>query len=169
MDYNEQIESLLEKYYLGETSLEEEKKLKELLLTLPKGSKFELEKEMFSSYNQQKEELMIPSSLETDILNAINEQPDKKVEIRKLLWIPTAIAASWLLFIMFYKQPEKETLLFAEIFNKEQEAYNTTKETLFYVSKVMNSELEKVSSLDKMEQHLTPLSYLDRIDTHLKE
>ncbi|WP_010136994.1 hypothetical protein [Ochrovirga pacifica] len=169
MDCNEKIESLLEKYYLGETSLEEEKKLKELLLTLPDDSKFELEKEMFSSYNQQEEELVVPSSLETDTISVISEQSDKKVKIRKLLWIPTTIAASWLLFMMFYKQPEKETLILAEIFNKEQEAYNTTKETLFYVSKVMNSELGKISRLDKMEQHLSPLSYLDRIDTHLKE
>lgn len=94
MDYQEK---LLEKYYKGETSLEEEQELKKWLL---ENGSSEAESDIFGFYEN---EARIPGDLEESLITEIWEHQKRSKRVRKLrLYSISSAAAVVLVLISIY-------------------------------------------------------------------
>ncbi len=86
-------DKLLDKYYKGETSLEEEKHIKNEFLL---GKNNISEKDIFQYYQN---ESLVPEDLENKIFEGIIESSHKKT-IFKTKWFPLASAAATVLILL---------------------------------------------------------------------
>lgn len=88
--------SLLDKYYRGESSLEEEKKLKSMVLDEDNNSP---EQDIFRYFNS---EGTIPEGLEEDIFQSIEKQSKKGKSIRMKIYSAISAAAVVLVLLSLY-------------------------------------------------------------------
>lgn len=88
--------NLLNKYYKGETSLEEEKEIKKMILAEEEISS---EQDIFGYY---KLESTIPEDLEENIFAAINEKQKNRKSFKIRLFSISSAAAVILIFLSIY-------------------------------------------------------------------
>ena len=84
---------LLGKYYKGETSLEEEKELKEVVLEEEMTS---AEQDMFGFFEEQ---ATVPGDLEESIFSGVQEKLDKR-KVRRMRWYSITSAAAVVLVVL---------------------------------------------------------------------
>ena len=123
-------ENMLDKYYRGETSLEEERELK----TAVSESKTEsAEKDIFSFYEN---EAKVPEGLEDDLFAGIEKHAVKKKSIRMQLYSVISAAAVVLIVLTVFLdvRSKKQTKLEDQFFVMEQ--------ALFQVSESLQPEPE---------------------------
>nr|WP_321354297.1 hypothetical protein [uncultured Draconibacterium sp.] len=123
-------ENMLDKYYRGETTLEEEKELK----TAVSESKTEsAEKDIFSFYEN---EAKVPKGLEDDLFAGIEKQTVAKKSIRMQMYSVISAAAVVLIVLTVFLdvRSKKQTKLEDQFFVMEQ--------ALFQVSESLQPEPE---------------------------
>ncbi|NND04814.1 MAG: hypothetical protein HKN87_00420 [Saprospiraceae bacterium] len=144
------IKILLDKYWAGESSMEEERSLKEYFSNDQVDPAFEAIRPLFAFYKQQGEITMA---------SEINHKPrvEPVARIHNLRWLIN-VAATVLVFIALFfanrYQDERatETYIFTDTYDDPKVAYQEVKEALLFVSAKMNKGLSKADqSLDKME------------------
>lgn len=176
-----ELNRLLEKYYKGESTVEEEEMLRRFFTgtNIPEG--YEAEKDIFSYYN---EEIAVPEpsyDFEARILKRIDESEDssRKAPMRRLL-IPSLSAAAGILllagsyFFFIHRNEPRDT------FTDPAIAYAETMKILMNVSSQLNKgamALEPVSRMNEMttrsfesinkstkivEKNLKSLDYLEK-------
>lgn len=108
--------NLLDKYYKGETSIEEENEIKNEILT---GERNSVEKDIFGYYNN---ESTVPENIEDEIFNAVIESNQKNKKIKMWLYRAVASAAILVILISAYLnvQTQKNAQLENEFFVMEQ-------------------------------------------------
>lgn len=118
-------ENLLKKYYKGETSLEEEKQLKEKMLQEESDS---AEKDVFGYFEN---ESFVPEDLEETIFSNIKENENKGKLIRMRLYRISSAAAAILIILSVYLgyRKSRNEKLESEFFVMEQALYQVS-ETL---------------------------------------
>ncbi|WP_297095112.1 hypothetical protein [uncultured Draconibacterium sp.] len=123
-------ENMLDKYYRGETSLEEEKELK---AAVSESKTKTAEKDIFSFY---KNEAKVPEGLEDDLFAGIEKQTVKKKSIRMQLYSVVSAAAVVLIVLTVFLdvRSKKQTKLEDQFFVMEQ--------ALFQVSESLQPEPE---------------------------
>lgn len=174
------IEELLEKYYNGETSIEEERKLQWYFQTQDVPEKYQQEKRMFSWYYRMRKE-----SEAAGLTGRLSEMIDReerkgpKASSRRLVaWMSSAAAvilvllAVWLTGNNPFGNPDKR---FADTYQNPKLAYNETRKALLMVSEKLNegtSNLEKLNSFNKGMESLRPvitigpdLQHLEKLST----
>ncbi|WP_321347374.1 hypothetical protein [uncultured Draconibacterium sp.] len=123
-------ENMLDKYYRGETSLEEEKELK---AAVSESKTESAEQDIFSFY---KNEAKVPEGLEDDLFAGIEKQTVKKKSIRMQLYSVVSAAAVVLIVLTVFLdvRSKKQTKLEDQFFVMEQ--------ALFQVSESLQPEPE---------------------------
>ncbi|WP_319499999.1 hypothetical protein [uncultured Draconibacterium sp.] len=123
-------ENMLDKYYRGETSLEEEKELK---TAVSESKTKSAEKDIFSFYEN---EAKVPEGLEDDLFAGIEKQVVKKKSIRMQLYSAISAAAVVLIVLTVFLdvRSKKQTKLEDQFFVMEQ--------ALFQVSESLQPEPE---------------------------
>lgn len=123
-------ENMLDKYYRGKTSLEEEK---ELQATVSESKTKSAEKDIFSFYQN---EAKVPEGLEGDLFAGIEKQAVKKKSIRMHLYSLVSAAAVVLIVLTVFLdvRNRKQTKLEDQFFVMEQ--------ALFQVSESLQPEPE---------------------------
>ncbi|WP_303923037.1 hypothetical protein [Draconibacterium sediminis] len=123
-------ENILDKYYRGETSLEEEKELK---AAVSESKTKSAEKDIFSFYQH---EVKVPEGLEDDLFTGIEKQLVKKKSIRMQLYSVISAAAVVLIVLSVFLdvRNKKQTKLEDQFFVMEQ--------ALFQVSESLQPEPE---------------------------
>ena len=163
----EELKKLLEKYYDGETSREEEERLKNFFSGNDFLPEYEAEKEIFSHYAGS-ESIPVPSvDFEDRILKGIDDLEKKQRSIsprRRYITVMSAAAAILLLigtyFIFFNKEAQEDT------FSDPQLAYAETMRILNEVSVKLNKATEALKPLNKMQDAMeTGLESIDRSAT----
>jgi hypothetical protein len=91
MDYQEK---LLEKYFSGETSLEEERELKKLLA---ESGTSEVEQDMFRYFESEGN---IPENLEESVLAGFEKRRQSESRVRRLRWYSIASAAAVIVLLL---------------------------------------------------------------------
>ena len=91
-----QQENLLDKYYSGDTSLEEEKELKSLIIDNDENIP---EQDIFGFYDKENE---VPKDLEEQMFNGILKEKKKKRTIRMKLYSAISAAAVVLIVLTVY-------------------------------------------------------------------
>ena len=145
MEYNQlHINNLVELYWKGETSLEEENTLRDLCKS---SNKFKKEFPDLSLYLESQSELLdvkVPTHLEANILKQTT-QPTST--LKPILWF-SGIAATLALFIWILPAQQNQEYTDQEV----QQAYTETKNALFLLSNKMdegNNYALKLSEFDK--------------------
>lgn len=163
----EELKKLLEKYYDGETSREEEERLKNFFSGDGVFPGYEAEKEIFSHYAGS-ERIPVPSvDFEDRILKGIDDLEKKQRSIslkKRYITVISAAAAILLLigtyFVFFNKEAQKDT------FSDPQLAYAETMKILNEVSVKLNKATEALKPLNKMQDAMeTGLESIDRSAT----
>jgi len=158
-----QIEALIEKYYSGETSLEEERKLQWFFQTQPVPERLKPEAEMFQYYYLRKNESPA-GDLNKKLGDLIDQQSQKRVlfgSAKSFYWI-SGIAASILilvgLFIGFNTSWFNNQQAYQDTFEDPQLAYLETKKVLLMVSDKLNQGTRNLQNLTKLDYGVNKLN-----------
>jgi hypothetical protein len=148
----QEISRLLEKYYRGESSEDEELALKRFFLSDNLPEEFIAEKEIFTYYSETAEIPEPSSGFENRIIAAIedNENNAGMLKVRRGLLAALSVAAGILLlmgsyFLFIHKSEPKDT------FSNPELAYAETVKILFDVSIRMNQGAQALEPVIKMQ------------------
>jgi len=164
------IQILLQKYYDGISSREDELDLIEYFSNNEVPEEWSLAKEqLLGIEDMSNEAIPIPENLHQNILKNLeyvqNESKSRKLNT-KPIYSAISVAASVLLIItalMFLnRQPNPGSIEDSEV------AFAETKQALDLVSKYFNEGTEKLYNLSKIDEAIKPLDNLQRVDETLK-
>ena len=163
MDYNK-LRLLLDKYFEGNTSEQEETHLKKLLESHDIPSEFNDEKILFATFSQMKEESGADKSLNTEISEMIDRHEHKQNRpVSILRWVSAAAAALLILAVINFMNSGK-TGKARDTFTDQEQAYDATKQVLSYISQTINSEGLKLSEMQLINESMSALNELSIID-----
>jgi len=155
---------LLQKYYDGMSSPEEEKKLLMYFREDDVPEEFNADRLHFLALaDMQNEEIEVPDELETNILArlAVEQKQTRRIN-KRFLYSVSSIAAGLAIIMSTYlflnRQPDLGT------YDDPQVAYAETKEALNMVSKYFNQGTNQLSELGRMNQAIEPLEKLGKVN-----
>lgn len=170
------IRTLLEKFYNGESTIEEEKILREYFSNELIDSEFIADKDVFLYQVHENENLKGIPDISNEIWNSLSNIDDYKIKTNNnLTYFYLRIAASIIILIgsffllknqVFNKQ---QNIQFADTYDNPEEAYQQAKEALLYVSQVLNTGAEHLDPIAKMDKGTQELNKLSFINEGLKE
>lgn len=165
------IRTLLEKFYNGESTLNEEKILREYFSNELIDSEFVADKDIFLYQTYENENLKGIPDISNEIWNSLSNTDDYKIKTNNnLTYFYLRIAASIIIligsFFLLKNQVfnKKQDIQFADTFDNPEIAYQQAKEALLYVSEVLNTgakHLDPIAKMDKGTQKLNKLSYIN--------
>jgi len=162
----EQIQKLLEKFYNGGTTLEEEKKLRDYFLGGEVPEPLAADREYFlamADSHNNKSSSSLSASLENLIDARASETRVHRLHIKPVLARSLSMAASLLILVGVYftwmRQVPKDT------YTDPQLAYQETQRILLYVSQQFNKGAGQLARLDEIN---TPAREMSRIQQAAK-
>jgi hypothetical protein len=173
-----EIRKMLERFYRGETTLEEERILQEYFSSASVPEELLPDRELFRSLEPSGNFVTVPDSLNRKILDVIDKQEKKEVRTRRIsVYALSGLAAGLLVVIALYvgyfrvdQTVQMASNQITDTYNDPQDAYEEAKRTLTYVSAKLNtgtSELEYVKKITKTSSD--PLKSLSKINKGSKE
>ena len=160
MESIEEIRKLLDRFYLGETTLEEEQVLQEYFSSSSIPEELLPDRDLFRSLGDASDSVPVPEGLNQKILDVIDQQEKKLVRTRRIsVFSLSGLAAGRL-----------ASHQMSDTFEDPQDAYEEARSTLAYVSSKLNtgtSELEHVVKASKTTAD--PLKSLSKINKGSKE
>ena len=166
-----QIEILLEQYFIGETSLEDEKTLREFFKGEDIPPHLASLKSQFEFFSNEKENDFLDKSFDDKILSLIDEEKGKSVKNtrKQYLYVISGIAASILIIVSIFTKFDKMTNKFEDTFDNPEMAYEETKKALYFVSEKLNLGLDPVKNVKKFGESIEPLKKMKTINSGRKE
>ena len=169
---------MLDRFYQGETTLDEEQKLRQYFASTAVPEELIPDKELFEAFDQGTESIEVPEDLNGKILTAIDRLERKDNRTRRIsLFSLSGLAAGLLVLIavyLFFLRDDNRSLMasnqMTDTYEDPMQAYEEVKKTLAYVSNKLNegtSELEQVKQVSKMTTE--PLQSLSKINKGSKE
>ena len=167
------IRVLLERFYSGETTLEEEKRLEQYFRETTVPEEMLPDKELFLSMESNPVDVEIPDDLNSKILQAIDKVDKKEIKTRRIsLFSLSGLAAGLLVMIsvyLFFLKDKPDGLLsnnnMKDTYEDPMDAYEEVKKTLAYVSDKFNTgtdELKHVQKVNKSVYNLQPLTFINK-------
>ena len=169
---------MLDRFYLGETSMEEEKLLQEYFSTPGIPEELMPDRDLFRAMGHARDSVHVPEDLNQKILDVIDQQEKKEVRTRRIsVFSLSGLAAGLLvviaLYVGYFRDGASGPLASVELsdtYDDPQEAYEEARKTLAYVSSKLNtgtSGLEHVVKASKTTSD--PLKSLSKINKGSKE
>jgi len=173
-----EIRKLLDRFYLGETSLEEEKILQKYFSSASVPEELIPDRDLFRSLGDASNSVAVPEGLNQKVLDVIDQQEKKMVRTRRIsVFSLSGLAAGLLVVIALYVgyfRDDAPGLLASnqmiDTYEDPQDAYEEARSTMAYVSAKLNtgtSELEHVKKASKATSD--PLKSLSKINKGSKE
>ena len=173
-----EIRKMLDRFYAGETTLEEEKKLQDYFSSARIPEELIPDKDLFRSLGNATDSVSVPEGLNQKILSVISEQEKKVIRTRRIsVFSLSGLAAGLLvviaLYVGYFKNNGGGRLASNQItdtYTDPRDAYEEAKRTLAYVSNKLSTgttELEYVAKVSKTSTE--PLKSLSKINKGSKE
>jgi hypothetical protein len=159
-----EIKALLQKFYEGGTTPEEELLLEGYLLNDEVDPEFSADAEYFRELRDLRlEEIPVPDDLESSLISRLEgiQTPSIKPSRKWLYTVISSAAAVMLLVSSLIFLTRKENSM--EI-NDPQLAYAESYEALAAISAMLNQGTSKLQGLEKMNQAVKPLKTLNSIN-----
>ena len=171
------IQSLLEKYYNGESTTQEEEILKEYFQKKDVDPKFEFDKDIFVFNSSEKKKDAALPDISDEIWENIKRQEVKlkKSGNKRFNYAMLRIAAGFVILFSSYFLlknyifTQSESIQYTDTYTNPEDAYNETKKTLLYVSQMLNSGADHLEPIQKIEQGARKLKSLSSFNEGLKE
>ena len=178
MESIEKVRKMLERFYLGETTLEEEKWLQDYFSSTTVPEELIPDKELFQTFGSSNETITVPGDLNKKILERLEKEERRELRTKRIsLFSLSGLAAGLLVLIavyLFFLRTEDTTRLAAnqwsDTYEDPVEAYQEAKRTLAFVSAKLNSgtsELKHVQQVSKTA--IDPLKSLSKINKGTRE
>ncbi len=169
MEYkDDELRRLAERFWSGESTLEEEKTLKELVSYSELPEEYEDLAAYFESMNEMSDELGLDSSFDENILEKIDAQEQSKIKRlprTRMFWAAAAVLLLAFALLFFQNQEEKQEVMANEPSQQEnhetyteeelQAAFNQTQAALLLISSKMNSAGSHADQLNKFHNATT--------------
>jgi len=173
MESLSKIRVLLDRFYSGETTLEEEKRLEQYFSETSVPEEMLPDKELFLSMESNPVDVEIPDDLNSKILQAIDKVDRKEIKTRRIsLFSLSGLAAGLLVMIsvyLFFLKDKPDGLLststMQDTYEDPMDAYEEVKKTLAFVSDKFNTgtdELKHVQQVNKTVYNLQPLTFINK-------
>lgn len=167
MDNINYIKQLLEKFYAGQSSLEEEKYLKEYYAGSSIPEELLEDRELFVSMSAAESQVPVPGDLNSKLIDSINEAERKETRVKRInIYSFSGLAAGLLIILGTYftfLRDNPADVLAEYTIQDEEIAYQEAKKALSYVSAKLNrgtAELEPLKQVNKTMKSMTPLRKL---------
>jgi len=166
-----QIEILLERYFSGETSLEDEKVLKEFFQGKDIPVHLASLKEQFEFFSVEKEKEELDASFDDKIIELINQEENQsnRRSRRLYLYMAAGVAASILIIMSLFFQFDPFSKHIKETFSDPQLAYNETIRALLMVSQTLNSGIQPIAKVSKFNDGVQELSKISSLNSGMTE
>ena len=152
-----EIAKLLQKYFNGESTAEEEKTLETYFASGNVADEFKEYTEFFSGISELAN-TTTNSDIEEEVMNYILENENREKRKYRWLWqTVTGIAASVIIILggfLFYQQQQKS---FKDTFDDPKEAYAYAQQTLQFVSVKYNKGIAGLSEFEKLQKAAKPI------------
>ena len=172
-----EIRKLLDRFYTGETTLEEEKILQDYFSSSSLPEELIPDRDLLRSLGNASDSVAVPEGMNQKILDVIDQQEKKLVRTRRIsVFSLSGLAAGLLVVIALYvgyfkaDRPARFAYQMTDTYENPQDAYEEARRTLAYVSAKLNtgtSELEHVKRVSKTASD--PLKSLSKINKGTKE
>ena len=172
------IRKMLDRFYAGESTLEEERKLQDYFSAARIAEELIPDRDLFRSLGSAADSVVVPDGLNQKILAVLGEQEKKVIRTRRItVFSLSGLAAGLLvvvaLYVGYFKHNGGGRLAsnhITDTYSDPQDAYEEAKRTLAYVSAKLStgtSELEHVAQVSKTSTE--PLKSLSKINKGSKE
>lgn len=168
MENKEYIRELLDKYLDGNTSVEEERILRDFFTQRDVPKEFRTEALWFHHTGKQMAGNDEIGSLENDLSQWVDKQERTEKSIRMRSWI-ISIAAGFAILVgvsLFFKYRQSDTL--KDTYEDPQIAYLEAKKVLMYVSETFNKGTEKLEPVSHIEEGTNEMSIFSTFGSGLK-
>ena len=165
-----EVNHLLDKFYEGETSFEEESQLYTYFNSQEFSDELIAEKEAFLALYQMDDHVKPSGDFTERIEQSLEKAANKKrsVEFRnKINWI-SGIAASILVLITFYFMNQPAENWRKDTFSNPQEAYAETQRVLRLISSTMNDNTAALSHVSEFNKSIKGLNDFKNYSKELK-
>jgi len=176
---NQEIRSLLEKYYDGNTSKEEEKALIRYFSTQEIDLEFLADKEYFDFLEKEIDQVSGIDSLSDQIWENIEKHESKSkhkiLSYNNLNKTMLAIAASIIIAVVSISIIKYDDLIsekqiqFADTYDNPEVAYIEAKKALLLISKTFNKGTKHINDLESFEKGTKNLGLIENFDKGLYE
>ncbi len=157
METNE-IKQILQLYFNGESTLEEERKLEAYFNEGEVADELKKYAEFFGGISELAYQTEDPT-IEDDVMDYILEnEHQEKTKYRSMWKVVTGIAASIIIVLggfLFYQERNQKP--FEDTFNDPEMAYAYAKQTMQYVSGKYSKGLAELSNFEKLQTATQPL------------
>ena len=164
------IDELLEKYFKGESSKEEEQILRNLLAEANSSDKYMNEKIMFEYFNSEKSRNEISEEFDEKILKAINSNNTISIDFRRkfhrIINIAAVIAMIIGIYFFFPYNNEQSAQISQEDYEGYVETYNALAKASKYINQV-NQNLAKLEVIDESLEQLDKMSYIEYYNNYV--
>ena len=167
------IKQLLEKYYEGTTSIEEEQLLKDFFRYRPVPAELEADKELFLYTSLEAKTLPVNSQLEQRLTDWIDQQDVKTNKKIRKVWVyrVAGIAALFAVIItcyLTYSHP-KNNVVTKDTYQDPKVAYAEAKRALLYVSQQLNKGTAPLGQMSKLNTGMNRLSTVSSLNNGLEQ
>jgi len=179
MESIKKVRKLLERFYQGQSTLEEERWLQDYLSSAG-GVPEELipDQELFKVFMERGEDIAVPEDLNAKILNTIDREEKRFLRTRRIsLYSFSGLAAGLLALIavyVFFLRTDEPVLLSAQqgidTYADPMDAYEEAKKTLAYVSGKLNEGTSEMRHMQQVSKTAAdPLKSLSKINKGSRE
>lgn len=171
----ERIQKILDKYYRGNTNIEEEKELKHFFSNNVVPDDYETEKTLFAFLSEEKKDVLSESELDHMINGVVEKAPNKQRDkIKKLLVTIYSVAAGLLIlfatyFVFFRQWNEEKKLSEHDTYENPTYAYDQAKKTLMFISENLNKGNESIEEFAKLNENLNHLKMMKNFNDGLQK
>jgi len=162
-----EIEKLLEKYFEGETSLPEEKLLRDFFASGDVPQRWKNLEGYFSFVIQEQDQHIGGADFDKKVMSAVKGyNPAPLIDLRRpwIYWI-AGVAASVLILVAVFVKFDPFSRRLEDTYKDPQMAYTEARKILLYVSGKFNkgtSRLEPVTALETGLSELKPVATYDK-------
>jgi hypothetical protein len=173
MEYHE-VEILLEKYLEGESTLEEESRLRQYFSQPDLPPEYRGMHDLFRYFDLTAKEAEAPFDISSEINSIIERESNNKrrVGMRSILVWVTSTAAVLAIALGIYRYTYKPQPVVKDTFTDPKMAYLETKRALLLVSRAMNrntASLKYLANIDESFNHVKKLAEIDKVVSSVKK
>jgi len=156
---SQEIEKILERYFNGETSRDEELALNAFFSKEDVPAHLKSLKPMFSCLNEASKEELSEDFDERFFGNISQKEVGRKKSVRRLyVYVSTGIAASILVILGLFYQFDVFSSKMEDTFNDPAVAYNEARKALLFVSDKFNTGLEPARQLASFDNTMEKMN-----------